>query len=240
MDRTISFRVYGDRALFSDPVTRVGGEKSSYHIPTYQALKGITESIYWKPTIIWKIEKFRVMNRIRTETLGVRPIRYASNRYASNSNDLAYYTYLRDVCYEVVAKFDWNELRPDLKQDWNFNKHLSIANRSLEKGGRRDIFLGARECQAYVEPCVFGEKKGAYDEIEELDLGFMFHSFIYPDEAFDSESYDHLSVSFWKAVMRRGIIEFPERKELKFRRQIYEMKAKTFVEHQNFQFLGGE
>mgnify|MGYP001006015581 CR=1 FL=1 len=50
---TIEYQVYGDYALFSDPVTRVGGEKSSYHIPTYEALKGITESIYWKPTIMW-------------------------------------------------------------------------------------------------------------------------------------------------------------------------------------------
>lgn len=50
---TIEYMVYGDYALFSDPVTRVGGEKTSYHIPTYEALKGITESIYWKPTIRW-------------------------------------------------------------------------------------------------------------------------------------------------------------------------------------------
>lgn len=121
-----------------------------------------------------------------------------------------------------------------------YNKHFSIVNRALEKGGRRDIFLGARECQAYVEPCVFGVEKGAYDDIEELDLGFMFHSFIYPDEAFDSESYDHLSVSFWKPVMKKGIIEFPERSELQFRRQIYEMKAKPFVENQNFECSGGE
>ena len=44
---TIEYQVYGDYALFADPVTRVGAEKSSYHIPTYEALKGITESIYW-------------------------------------------------------------------------------------------------------------------------------------------------------------------------------------------------
>ena len=43
---TIEYTVAGYYALFSDPVTRVGGEKSSYHIPTYEALKGITESIY--------------------------------------------------------------------------------------------------------------------------------------------------------------------------------------------------
>ena len=37
----IEFRVYGKYALFSDPITRMGGEKLSYPVPTYQALKGI-------------------------------------------------------------------------------------------------------------------------------------------------------------------------------------------------------
>lgn len=47
-------------ALFTDPLTKVGGEKFSYPVPTYQALKGITESIYWKPTLIWVIDRCRV------------------------------------------------------------------------------------------------------------------------------------------------------------------------------------
>jgi CRISPR-associated Cas5-like protein len=40
----VEFLVYGDYALFSDPITRVGGEKSTYQIPTYEALKGIMSS----------------------------------------------------------------------------------------------------------------------------------------------------------------------------------------------------
>ena len=48
----VTFEVFGDYALFSDPVMRVGGEKASYQIPTYEALKGILHSIYWKPTIV--------------------------------------------------------------------------------------------------------------------------------------------------------------------------------------------
>ena len=49
---TIEYEVYGDYALFSDPVVRVGGEKTSYSIPTYEALRGITESIFWEhPTM---------------------------------------------------------------------------------------------------------------------------------------------------------------------------------------------
>ena len=33
---SVEFEVKGDYALFSDPVTRVGGEKFSYQIPTYE------------------------------------------------------------------------------------------------------------------------------------------------------------------------------------------------------------
>ena len=71
---TVEFQVSGDYALFSDPVSWVGLEKCSYHIPTYEALKGILQSVYWKPTFVWIIDAVRVMNPIRTETKGIRPI----------------------------------------------------------------------------------------------------------------------------------------------------------------------
>ena len=45
----IEFKVYGKYALFSDPLTRIGGEKCSYQIPTYEALKGIVKAVYWNP-----------------------------------------------------------------------------------------------------------------------------------------------------------------------------------------------
>ena len=38
---TVEFEVSGAYALFSDPIMRVGGEKSSLQIPTYEALKAL-------------------------------------------------------------------------------------------------------------------------------------------------------------------------------------------------------
>ena len=99
-ENKLSFQVHGKRALFSDPVSRVGGEKFSYMFPTYQALKGITESIYWKPSIVWKVLRVRVMNKIRMESSGIRPI-----KFNTNANELAYYTYLKDVNYQVEVQF---------------------------------------------------------------------------------------------------------------------------------------
>ena len=201
---TVEFEVTGDYALFSDPVTRVGGEKFSYQIPTYEALKGILQSCYWKPTFIWIIDEVRVMNPIQTETKGIRPIKYYNDK-----NDLSYYTYLKDCRYQVRAHFIWNENRPELEADRNENKHHKIAKRMIESGGRRDIFLGTRECQGYVKPCVFGEGKGAYDDIEELSFGMMYHGITYADEAYSEETKGKLSVRLWQAVMKKGIIAFP-------------------------------
>ena len=42
----IEYCVSANYALFSDPIARMGGEKFSYMLPTYQALKGITAVSY--------------------------------------------------------------------------------------------------------------------------------------------------------------------------------------------------
>jgi CRISPR-associated protein Cas5d len=199
---TVQFKVYGRYALFSDPITRPGGEKFSYQTPTYQALKGVLESVYWKPTFIWYIDELRVMKRIQTESKGVRPIKMNKG----SENELAYYTYLRDVEYQVSAHFEWNPQRANLSSDRDEHKHHNIAKRSIVQGGRRDVFLGTRECQAYVEPCEFGADTGFYDDYGEIDFGVMFHGFDYPDETDKNE----LSVRLWRQTMSNGVIKFDD------------------------------
>lgn len=221
----VTFEVFGDYALFSDPVMRVGGEKASYQIPTYEALKGILHSIYWKPTIVWYIDKVRVMNPIQTEVKGIRPIKY------NGGNDLSFYTYLKDCRYQVQAHFEWNENRPELIVDRNENKHHNIAKRMIEKGGRRDIFLGARECQGYVEPCEFGSGKGSYDETPELAFGLMYHGITYADEAYSDETKNRMTVRFWYPTMKKGVITFPRPEECTITKTVREnMAIKPFGE----------
>ncbi len=215
----LSLLVSGRYALFSDPVTRAGGEKFSYQVPTWQALKGILESVYWKPTFQWMIDRVRVMKPIQTQSKGIRPLKY------SGGNDLSIYTYLRDVAYQVEAHFEWNEQRPDLADDRNEDKHFQIAARMIERGGRRDIFLGTRECQGYVEPCVFGEGPGAYDSVPELSFGIMFHGFSYPDENGDGM----LRARFWNPVMKAGVIAFPRPEACGIVRDIRRQPVKPFV-----------
>ena len=214
---TVTFKVWGRYALFTDPLTRIGGEKYSYQVPTYEALKGILSSVYWKPTIVWVIDKVRVMNAIRTQPRGAKPL-----KYQSGGNDLSIYTYLADVEYQVQARFEWSKNRPDLVNDQNEHKHYCVAKRMIERGGRRDVFLGTRECQGYVEPCEFGEGKGFYDNYPgEMSFGLMFHGFDYPDENKPGEFW----ARFWEPKMDKGVIRFIYPKDCKVRKFVRPMKA---------------
>ncbi|MCI8392157.1 MAG: type I-C CRISPR-associated protein Cas5 [Roseburia sp.] len=225
----VEFEVTGDYALFSDPLMRVGGEKSTYQIPTYEALKGVLSSVYWKPTFVWIIDAVRIMNPIQTEVKGIRPIKY------HGGNDLSYYTYLKNCRYRVRAHFEWNENRPELEGDRNENKHHEITKKMIRKGGRRDVFLGARECQGYVEPCVFDEGEGAYDDREELEFGLMYHGITYADEAYSEETKGKMTVRFFRPVMKKGIVTFPRPEECPFHKTIGEMEIKAFgTEEENF------
>lgn len=240
---TIEFRVWGRFAMFTDPLTRVGGEKCSYHVPTYEALKGIAKSIYWKPTFIWVIDAVRVMKRIRTQTKGTKPLNYGgvypSERNPAKKkeepfNTLAIYTFLTGdpdpatgvpgVEYQVRAHFEWNKHRPELAKDRTDGKHYQIALRSLERGGRQDIFLGTRDCQGYVEPCKFGTGAGDHDRKGELGFGLMFHSFDYPDETGEGK----LRSNFWLPKMVDGVIRFPRPEECRVKNEVREMQPKRF------------
>ncbi|WP_203362556.1 type I-C CRISPR-associated protein Cas5c [Bacillus sp. REN10] len=230
MRNGIEFEVFGDYALFTDPLTKMGGEKLSYQVPTYQALKGIVESIYWKPTLLMIVDEVRVMNAIKMESKGIRPIDYGGG------NTLANYTYLRDVRYQVRAHFIFNPHRPDMAFDRNEFKHHNILKRSLKAGGRRDIFLGARECQAYVEPCVFGEGEGFYDNYGgEIHLGPMVHGINYPDETGRNE----MEVRLWTPVMKNGVIQFIRPDQCTQIRKIKDMEMKHF-DQSNVNSVEGE
>ncbi len=218
MKNSIEFKVHGRYALFTDPLTKVGGEKCSYHVPTYEALKGIVKSIYWKPTLIWVIDEVRVMKRIRTQTKGTKPQEFGGG------NTLAIYTFLADVEYQVRAHFEWNIHRTALKEDQIEGKHFAIAQRMVECGGRQDIFLGTRDCQGYVESCKFGEGVGELDDAGELAFGLMFHGFDYPDETGDSK----LHARFWRQTMNNGVIRFDRPEDCAVHRYVRDMTVKPF------------
>jgi CRISPR-associated protein Cas5d len=182
-----------------------------------------------------------VIKRIRTQTKGMKPM-----NYVSGGNTLAIYTFLTGdpdsetkepgVEYQVRAHFDWNEHRPELKKDRNDGKHFEIARRSLERGGRQDIFLGTRDCQGYVEPSVFGSGEGAYDDAGELQYGLMFHSFDYPDETGENK----LASNFWDAKLVDGVIDFHRSDARHLKKEIRAMSPKRFGVDENLQYVETE
>ena len=204
---TIEVKFTAKRAMFTDPIYKLGGEKTSYAIPTYGALRGMMESIYWKPTFNWVIDECRIMNEYQTEPINIKN---ASHTGCS----LNIYNYLSNVEYRVKAHFEWNPQRPDLTMDRNFEKHISMATRYLEKGGRRDIYFGTRECQGRAYPYSFDADTGAYDDTPTLPMGLMVHST--SRGLFDKNGNRDLNgtngeyIHFWNTSLDHGIIRFPK------------------------------
>ena len=200
------FSVTGREALFTDPLTKLGGDKFSYHIPTYAAMRGIVSNIYWKPTILWKIDKVRVINPIVTCSKGMTPRIYEARK---NNYTLSIYTYLVDVEYHVQAHYVWNNNQAaDFEEDRIYEKHDAMFEKALAKGGRLPIFLGTSECIADVQPIKWSEKPvGYYKDIPEMSFGIMFHSYQYPEESGCNMLYSRL----WHAKMRYGEIDFTDK-----------------------------
>lgn len=223
-------KVYGDYALFTDPMSKGGGEKFTYQVPTYQALKGIVEASYWKPSIYYVIDEVKVLNPVKMETRGVLlPLGTSDSKTGIPNKDLSYFTYLKDVAYAIKFYFEWNEQFPDMKADWDEKKHEQIILRSMSRGGRRDIFLGTRECIGYVQRL----RESDYEALQpvktgDVSYGIMFHSFVYPGFANQdtreprqkgvTQSYTdgHLYSNFTSIFMRDGVIKFirPEECEI--------------------------
>ncbi len=194
----------GDYALFTNPSTKGGGEKASYTVPTKQALQGCVDSLYFKPTIRNVITEVKVINPIQTEVIGTRAL------LGSGKADLNYVSYLTNVEYLVHFYMTWNEARPDLMDDRNQKKHEAIMERSIKKGGRRDIFLGTRECVATAEHLTQEEYEKAKSHYvgKILPMGIMFQEFEYP-----TEDKQPLKSYFADIVMKDGIIQFKEKED---------------------------
>lgn len=106
------------------------------------------------------------------------------------------------------------------------------------RGGRSGVFLGTRECQACVEPCVFGQGDGFYDDLPQLAFGVMYHGITCADEAYDEATAGRMTVNLWRPVMEKGIIRFPKLEACPVKKVVKTMPMKAFGEaQQNFSGL---
>jgi len=67
MSYGVKLKVWGDYACFTRPEMKV--ERVSYDVMTPSAARGILEAIYWKPAIVWIIDRIHVLNKIRFDNV---------------------------------------------------------------------------------------------------------------------------------------------------------------------------
>lgn len=197
------FEIFGTRAMFKTPASKLSGECVSYLLPTYSALVAICEKIYYRPGIKWVVEECRVMNPIRQEHMGIKTPHYLINKKEKKQRFI--YTYLSDVRYQVKAHYEKDVAYFD-STFFNLGQDKDIE-KAIQNGGEQMVTLGCSDCQAYIRPCVWGEEKGYYDNSGLGEAYYMFHKFVYMKKERKAKR-KIIAVVFCEERMNNGIIYF--------------------------------
>ncbi len=206
----IKLEVWGDYALMTRPEMKV--ERVSYDVITPSAARGIIDSIYWKPAIIWRIDKIHVYNPIEFTNIrrnevsskisarsvdsviggGAKPLYINTNEDRQQRASIV----LKNVHYIIEAHF---ELTDKAGETDTIEKHYNIALRRMRKGQcYHNPCFGCREFPAnfrLVEDDV--PKSGL---IGETELGYMLYDMDFTDP-------EDIKPMFFRAVMCDGIID---------------------------------
>lgn len=204
----IKLKVWGDYACFTRPEMKV--ERVSYDVMTPSAARGILEAIYWKPAIVWEIDRIHVMNPIRfdnirrNEVLGKIPLKDVKNAFSGkeavlfkDSNDERVQRaslILRDVEYYIEAHFT---MTGKAGPEDTVEKHYNVALRRMRKGQCfHHPYFGCREFPVQFE---FIEGKIPPSDLKgKKDLGLML---------WDIDFTHDMNPVFFRAEMNDGIID---------------------------------
>ena len=208
MSYGIKLKVWGSYACFTRPEMKV--ERVSYDVITPSAARGILEAIYWKPAIVWVVDRIHVRNPIRFDNIrrnelagklslgtirkamkdGVSPV----ETFIENDRQQRAAMVLRDVSYVIEAHFEFTG-----SEDNNAAKHKEIFDRRARKGQCfHHPYLGCREFPAHFKLIEDGIPPSQL--AGNLDLGWMLH---------DMDFENNMEAKFFRAEMRNGIIEIP-------------------------------
>lgn len=204
----IKLKVWGDYACFTRPEMKV--ERVSYDVMTPSAARGILEAIYWKPSIIWVIDKIHVLNDIRFDNIrrnelgGVLAIGAISKAMKDGKSPVETFIeddrqqraamVLKDVAYIIEAHFDFTGI-----EDNNPVKHKEIFERRASQGQYfHHPYLGCREFSAHFELVESEAIKSSLSG--EKDLGWMLH---------DIDFKNNMEAGFFRAIMKDGTITIP-------------------------------
>lgn len=207
----VALRVWGDLACFTRPEMKV--ERVSYDVITPSAARGILESIYWKPEIVWVVRRIHVLNPIRftnvrrNELGGRGPSERTLKSYldGSKSEPLAQVieddrqqraaTILQDVQYVIEAHYEVRQ------GDSPPQKHYEMFKRRATKGQCfQHPYLGCREFVADFEWFDGDAPQTDLSLQGTRDLGFMLH---------DIDFQNNMTPHFFRCVMQDGVIDVP-------------------------------
>ncbi len=206
MQKGKTFRLYirGPNACFTRPEMKV--ERVSYEVPTPSAMRGVLESIFWKPAFRWVIERIDVLRPIRWETVRRNEV---GNRISTRSPYLLIEEnrqqrnalILKDVAYIVYAHQELTGKEPEGN---DLNKLSVMFERRASKGQYfHHPYLGTREF-AVEEFRLLSDDETVPDPLPfDKDLGWMLYDL-------DFSNPKNPIPLFFHAKLQQGILRIPD------------------------------
>ena len=207
----ITIRVSGDYALFTRPEMKV--ERVSYDVITPSAARGIIEAVYWKPAILWVIDKIHVLKEIeftniRRNEVSEKASESEARRRMNGATEPFYLSVtdarqqraalvLKNVDYIIEAHF---ELTDKAGAEDTVEKHYNIILRRLRKGQHFHApSLGTREFGAKVE-LIEDDAPIPQSPLGNRELGWMLYDL-------DFSNSEDIKPKFFKAALNNGVLD---------------------------------
>jgi CRISPR-associated protein Cas5d len=230
---TIYLRTWGDLACFTRPEMKV--ERVSYPVITPSAVRGLLESILYKPQFRWSVRRIAVKkpirflafrrNEVKSRLSPRTPEPLLVDEDRTQRNTLA----LRDVEYVIEANMNLTPLaglprrKPVDGEDYGEDtlvKYLAMFQRRAEKGQCfNQPCFGCREFPAYFELAGEADMRVESKFNPDTDLGLMLYDVFNLDVTVNQmpgkvEKPDP-HITFFKAKLQDGIVNVPNWAEMK-------------------------
>jgi len=195
----IKIRAKGEWACFTRPEFKA--ERLSYEVPTPSAIRGMLQSVTWKPEVNWHIHQIKVIAPIRWQSLRRNEVTAKAAKepiIIQEKRTQRHTLCLRDVDYVITASM---AVMPHATE--GVEKYLNIARHRLEIGQYfQKPWFGCREMATDDIRLVEGDEPTPIDVGITRPLGWMLFDFDYTDP-------ENPMPLYFDAVLQDGVIEVP-------------------------------
>ena len=169
MGKILTVRLKADYGIFTDPLTKT--ERSSKNFPSPSTVRGILESILWKPEMQYIIHKIVICRDIEKIVISKKEIstKPSSKKLVSSLRDgkeikpfdriIRQTEMLKDVIYDIHFEIVIAPHLPNVE----INKYETMFNHRLKKGQcKKQPFMGQSDSICEFEPIE--------EELDPIDL----------------------------------------------------------------------